>query len=67
MRQAPWGALAQTFFEKESETRIAQDVAMEDVVPTGVAALGALNRVVSPLCLVLGLGTWHGKLGLKVL
>ena len=46
---------------------LVQDVAMEDVVPTGVAALGALNRVVSPLCLVLGLGTWHGKLGLKVL
>ena len=46
---------------------LVQDVAMEDVVPTGVAALGALNRVVSPLCLVLGLGTRHGKLGLKVL
>ena len=42
---------------------IGQGVAVEVVVPTGVAALGALNFVVS----VLGLGTWHGKLGLKVL
>ena len=46
---------------------LGQGVAVEVVVPAGVATLGALNCVVSPFCLVLGLGTRHGKLGLKVL